>query len=267
MRNWINQLSIRKKLIFYSYLIITPILLCISGIIFMKNYGNTMDQEIESCMKSVDSLADNIEGLQVNIMELGTYICINNDINKILRSKTPQQLNEDSQIWMHRAPMQIIQDIVALNGIIRTIAIYPENGVRPYLRCMDASAYLQTMDEVQMTGIYKQAVENKGQPLWQYAYKSNVDTYETNRSDKIVMYREIYDLSQKEKLGYLIIGASAERFCEICESSLQREDEGIVVISKEQTELLRCGNIDDDILRRIQEVTRLPGGLKADIPV
>lgn len=55
MRNWINQLSIRKKLIFYSYLIITPILLCISGIIFMKNYGNTMDQEIESCMKSVEA--------------------------------------------------------------------------------------------------------------------------------------------------------------------------------------------------------------------
>ena len=251
LRQWINQLSIKKKLVFYSYLIITPILLCISGVLVVRNYRTSLKEEDIAYIQGVRSLSENIGAVQKSIMELGTYVCINNDITQILDSREPWELNQDSQLWTHKAPMKIIQDMMALSGNIKTIAIYPENGVRPYLRCMDASAYISTLEEVQKTEIYKEAVMRRGKTLWQYAAKSNIDTYENNRENKLVMYREIYDLSQRKKMGYLVIGASADKLQTYCEEAIQSEEEGIVVVTREGTELFRAGEIEGTVLDEI----------------
>ncbi len=251
IKNRIRRLSIRKKLIFYSYIIITPILLLISAILFVRNYNSTIEAENESYLQSTQNLTSGIDVLQKSIIEFATYICINNDINLILTSDKPVELNEDSLIWLHNAPMRIIQDMMALNGQIKTIAIYPENGVKPYLRCMDASAYVASMKQVRATETYKKAVERKGKIIWKRVTKNDSDTYETNRTDKLVLYREIYDLAKRDKLGYLVIGASMNKFTELCENSLSSELEGIVVVSEEGTELIRSGRIDEDILTKI----------------
>lgn len=251
IKYWIRRLSIRKKLIFYSYIIITPILLIISAILFVRNYNTTIDRENESYLQSTQNLTSGIDVLQKSIIEFGTYICINNDINLILTSDKPQELNKDSLLWLHNAPMGIIQDMMALNGQIKTIAIYPENGVKPYLRCMDATAYLGTMRQVQATEIYNQVVNRKGKIIWRRVTKNDMDTYEANRTDKLVMYREIYDLAKKHKLGYLVIGASMNKFTELCENSLASDVEGIVVVSAEGAELVRSGKIEGEILSQV----------------
>lgn len=249
--DWIKGFNIQKKLIFYSYIIITPILLFISSFLFVKNYKTTIEMENEGYQQSTLTLTSGIDVLQKSIIEFATYICINNDITLILKSDKPYVLNKDSLIWLHNAPMGIIQDMMALNGQIKTIAIYPENGVKPYLRCMDASAYLSTMKQVHATDVYKQAVEGKGKIIWRKVTKNNTDTYETNRTDKMVMYREIYDLAKKNKLGYLVIGASMNKFMELCENSLTSDKEGIVVVSEEGAELIRCGTISKEIITHL----------------
>ena len=38
IKDWIKKLSVRQKLVFYSYLIITPILLLISILLLVNNY-------------------------------------------------------------------------------------------------------------------------------------------------------------------------------------------------------------------------------------
>jgi two-component system, sensor histidine kinase YesM len=249
----IRRLSIRKKLIFYSYIIITPILLLISAILFVRNYNSTIKAENESYLQSTQNLTSGIDVLQKSIIEFATYICINNDISQILISDKPEEMNKDSLIWLHNAPMRIIQDMMALNGQIKTIAIYPENGVKPYLRCMDASAYLASMQQVRDTEIYKKAVEQKGKIIWKRVTKNKSDTYEANRTDKIVLYREIYDLAKKDKRGYLVIGASMNKFAELCENSLSSDREGIVVVSEEGSELIRSGMVNEDLLSKIVE--------------
>ena len=132
-RNWIKKMSIRQKLVFYSYIIITPILLLISVLLLLHNYQSAVESEEERCIQNVQSTLDGIRVVQKNIMEMGTYISINDEIRQILTTDEPEELNRDARLWLNYAPMQIIQDMVALDGQIKTGAVDPENGIIPYL--------------------------------------------------------------------------------------------------------------------------------------
>lgn len=245
MKKKIRQMSIRQKLVFYSYLIISPILLLISMLLFLHNYKSAVQNEKDRSIQNVQSVSDSISVVQNNIMEMGTYISINNEIAQILRADETENVNRDGQLWLHEAPMQMIQDMMAIDGQIKTIAIYPENGINPYLRCMDRSSHISDMAQVREQEIYALAVQEKGKFLWQRAGQSNTDTYQYNQGDKIVMYREIYDLARRQKLGYLVIGSSAGIFDEICQNALNNEKEAMVVMSEYGAELVRCGNTEE----------------------
>lgn len=133
--------------------IITPILMLISTCLFVRNYHRTMAEERELCRKDVENLSGNLDTLLEGMVEFGTYICINNDILAILSSDDAQTLNRDSQLWVHEAPMRTLQDMIALSGQIKTLAIYPENGVNPYLRCADAAAYISSIEEIRRRSV------------------------------------------------------------------------------------------------------------------
>lgn len=237
----IMELSIRKKLVFYSYLVLVPILLLISILLFCYNYDVAVQEEEDTCLSSVQGLSDSIEAMQKSIIEMGTYICINNDITVLLTSNRPHQLNKDTQLWLNQAPMQMIQDMVAINGQIKTVAIYPENSVLPYLRCIDFSAHYTNIRDIREQKMYQQAVKTKSDFLWKRVPKGDKTAYEYNRTDKIVMYREIYDLAKRNKLGYLMIGASADRFDEVCRNALRDDKEMIFLVSKNDEILSSCG--------------------------
>lgn len=248
IKDWIKKLSVRQKLVFYSYLIITPILLLISILLLVHNSQTAVQVEEDRCIQNVHSISDSIGVVQKNIMEMGTYISINDEIRQILTTDEPEELNRDARLWLNYAPMQIIQDMVALDGQIKTVAVYPENGINPYLSCVDRSSYLSSMELVREQQIYLQSTKEKGKFLWQRVGRYHSDTYQFNQSDKIVMYREIYDMARRHKLGYLVIGSSAEIFDEICQNSLRDRQEAVVVVSGYGAELVRCGNIDDQII-------------------
>jgi two-component system sensor histidine kinase YesM len=248
IKDWIKKLSVRQKLVFYSYLIITPILLLISILLLVHNSQTAVQVEEDRCIQNVHSISDSIGVVQKNIMEMGTYISINDEIRQILTTDEPEELNRDARLWLNYAPMQIIQDMVALDGQIKTVAVYPENGINPYLSCVDRSSYLSSMEQVREQQIYLQSTKEKGKFLWQRVGRYHSDTYQFNQSDKIVMYREIYDMARRHKLGYLVIGSSAEIFDEICQNSLRDRQEAVVVVSGYGAELVRCGNIDDQII-------------------
>ena len=249
VRNWAAKLSIRRKLVFYSYAIITPILFLISILLLAHNYRSAVKNEENRCIQNVRNISDSISVVQKNIMEMGTYISI------IETSDEPEELNRDVRLWKNHAPMQLIQDMVAIDGHIKSVAIYPENGINPYLNCIDrSSSYLGDIGQVREQEIYALAAREKGKFLWQRVGRcqnDQNDTYQVNQNDKIVMYREIYDLARKHKLGYLVIGSSAEIFDEICQNSLSDRQESVVVMSAYNAELVRCGEIEDELLSGI----------------
>lgn len=243
--------NIRQKIIFYVYLVISPILIFITTFILISTYKDTKNQQIEADSNVVRSLDRSISVIQTELSDLSVYICINSDIGAILTSGEPDKLNEDSRLWYTRAPMKIIQDIIALKGYIKTMAIYPENGVNPYLRCIDSSVHLSGIGEVRQTDIYKKAVEKRGDIIWKRVNHGDGGIYQANYTDKIVMYREIFDMSKKKKLGYLVLGVNAEKYTDLCRNAIQQENEGIVILSSEGSELTRYGTVDEEILAYI----------------
>lgn len=254
IRGWIGRMHIKQKLVFYSYLFITPVLLLISMLLLLRNYRAAVQSEEDRCVQSAQAVSSSIGVVQKNIMEMGTYISINDEIKNVLTQANPDELNRDARLWLNRAPMQIIQDMVAIDGQIKTVAIYPENGVHPYLSCIDRSAYITDMERVREQEIYQLAVREKGVFLWQRVGRHQSDTYQFNQGDKIVMYREIYDMARRNKLGYLVIGSSARLFDEICRDSLGSGQEAVIVMSGYGARLVQCGNIEDGILSEMADV-------------
>lgn len=249
LRQKINSLSVKKKLVFYGYLTITPVLVVVCIVLLFSNYNKVLNQRLENDLSSVNALADSINVLQGDIKDFSTYICINNDVRRLLsvnRQSEKEQKNQNAKLWLEEAPMQIVQDMMAIKGHCDTIAIYPENGIRPYLRCMDGSSYISQMDIIRDTDIYKETIESDNGMVWKSVSKGSGDTYITNRSDKIVLYREIFDMARKKTLGYIVIGASQEQFKDLCENVV-KDGEGVIILDKNGGELSRVGKIDEDV--------------------
>ena len=251
VRQWIDRLSVRKKLILYSYLTITPVLLVICLALIAHNYRQVRDERLENDRVNVHALAESWNMQQTDIKDFSTYICVNQEIHELLTCDNPEKKNENSRLWMDEAPMGIVQDMVALKGHIKTIAIYPENGVRPYLRGMDGSVNLATTEELHHAPIYQIARDSENGMVWAHVEKGNEQIYEMNRTDKIVLYREIRDLAQKKTLGHITIGVSQEYFTSLSENAL-RSDEALLVLDRSGGVLSSVGNVDEELAEYLQ---------------
>lgn len=247
VKQWVNQLSVKKKLVFYGYLTITPVLVIVCLVLLFYTYDKELDKRLENDLAGVNTLADSIAVLQTEIKDFSTYICINDEVHKLLTADDPEEKNVNARLWNEDAPMQIVQDMVALKGHIQTIAIYPENGIRPYLRGMDGSVYLADIEDVRNTEVYQETIASDNRMLWKCVPKSSGETYLTNRSNKIVLYRQIYDTSQKRSLGFIVIGVSQQRFRELCENVVQGDRESVLVLDRNGGELVRIGEPDQKV--------------------
>ena len=242
----INNLSIKKKIIVYCYLVITPILLFISAAMFLTNHSKMSKEQDMRGMIRVQNLENSLEELNQNVSEMATYICINSDIINILKADNAEELNKNTQLWLDDAPMRFIEDTLAIKGYIKALGIYPENGVHPYLRCLDSSSHTSSLEKIKKTQMYQEAIRKKGKKCWTTIEKSSSEVYWANQSKKIVLYREIYDLSKEKALGFLVIGADGSKYLDICESALESETEGILVMNAEGKTLLSCGVVDSE---------------------
>lgn len=252
IRQRIDDMSVKKKLVVYGYLTIAPVLIVICIVLLFYNYYKTCDENLKNDRAGVETLAESLSILQTDIKDFSTYICINQDIHKLLTTEETEEKNKNAKLWLEEAPMEIVQDMMALKGHIKTIAIYPENGIRPYLRCMDASAYVSDLDMVHETALYRETLDSKNGMVWKSIPKGSNEVYLTNRSDKIVLCREIFDLTQKKTLGYIVIGVSQEYFSSLCENIVKNDRESVLILDKSGAELIRAGGLDPQVEAYLQ---------------
>lgn len=247
VRQWINGLSVRAKLVCYGYLTITPVLILICIGLLFHNYQKMWTGRLQTNLSNVNTLAESIGVFQTDIKDFTTYICINDEIHSLLTEESVEELNSDAKLWYNEAPMQIVQDMIALKGHIKTIAIYPANGIRPYLRGMDGSVYQDSLEQVRDTEIYQETLASRSGMVWKKVPKGSSETYIASREDKIVLCREIYDLTQKKTLGYIVIGVSEKKFQELCQNMVQGEKECVIILDPNGGELTRVGNLDRSV--------------------
>ena len=86
LKQWVSKLSVKKKLIFYGYLIITPVLVAVCIVLVIYNYNNQINKVLEKDISGINTLSESINVLQTEIKDFSTYICINGDINALLKT-------------------------------------------------------------------------------------------------------------------------------------------------------------------------------------
>lgn len=266
LKQWFGRLSFRKKMIAYGYLTITPVLILVCLFLSLFNYRQLQKGKLADDRNDVSALSEAVDTLQSRVKQFSTYICINEQIREILTAKDADEKNADTRLWRDEAPMQILEDVISLDGDIKTVAIYPENGIRPYLRCMDGSAYLSDIEDVRRTSVYQDTQNSDNKMVWKYIPKGQSEIYLSNYNDKVVICRELYDLKQKNRLGYIVIGVNAASFYDLCGYVLKGEDEGVVILDKNGNELCVAGNVakgaeeyiqSDDFIQRVRNTKNL----------
>ncbi len=247
LKQWVSRLSVKKKLILYGYLFITPVLAAVCVILLFDNYDDVLKEKQDTDLRTVNALSDSIRLLQADMENFSTYICINDQIKALLTADNPEEKNANARLWYDEAPMQMLQEMMALKGSVQTMAIYPENGVQPFLRCMDGSSYVSNLQMIHKTDSYIETINSKNGMLWKFVPKGSGDTYNTNRKKKIGLYRRIYDFRSKKVIGFIVIGANQKQFTNLCESAVNDENESVIVLDQNSGELCKVGKIDPEI--------------------
>lgn len=231
IKNAVNNMSIRKKIIFCTYVILVPLLLVICILLTAYRYSAAQEEDRQRQEGTVGSLASALDILQQEVSYLSLNLMVNQDINRILTSGDVELLNQEPELWTDETAIQMMEEIVYLKSYVKTFSIYPENGIVPYLRCIDLSAYVSELDTLRQTAVYKQACSRKGKAVWIRVGAGESEIYQANRASKLVLCREIYDLSKKRKLGFLTVGISEDRIRGLCEDVLQNTKESVLLLN------------------------------------
>ncbi|EET59124.1 HAMP domain protein [Marvinbryantia formatexigens DSM 14469] len=253
LREKIGNMSIRRKIVFYMYVVLIPLLLVICIAVTVYRYRESGNEYARLQRQNINNLQSSLDIIEEDVRNLSLNLAINNDIRSILTTDDPEAVSRDVRLWQNLAPMRMVEDIIALKGYIKTLSVYPENGVTPYLRCMDASSYISTLEEISATGIYQRTKALLGKGLWVYVPHGNGEIYQGSRSDKLVLCRAVYNTAKSQMLGYTTIGISLEAIEKLCRNALQSEKEAILLYEKNGGELLICGNVDEEVRGYIAE--------------
>lgn len=251
IKKWVNRLSVTKKIIFYGYVIVTPLLVAASVTLFFVSHSSSVSEKKKRDVRSASNLANNIYTIQEDIKNFSTYICINSDVQYLLKTRNINYYNQNARLWLEEAPMQMVQDMMSLKGNIKNVAIYPENGIRPYLRCVDGSTFYPTIKEVRKTHSYKSILEHYNSMMWLSIPQGSSDVYSYTRESKEVFYRTIYDFRLHRVIGIVMIGTDKDTFLQLCDNEISNEEEGVVVLDKLGGELLRRGNVGSDVIQKL----------------
>lgn len=245
LKKKIKDMSIRKKIISCTYVILVPLMLILCILLTVYSYSEKKEIYREDQQEMVGRLEDAINLLQQEVNYLSLNLSINYEIREILAGRNTKEHIENSKLWEEETPIQMMEEIIYLKGYVKTISIYPENGVRPFLRCMDSSSYVPELWTLQKSQIYRQAAQKKGEGIWIRQDQEEEELYQTNYTAKLVHCREVYDLAKKKKLAFISIGISEDKIRELCDGVLQEEEEGVYLLNQEGQIIASYGAEDD----------------------
>ncbi|MFI3174999.1 MAG: sensor histidine kinase [Bacillota bacterium] len=256
LKNKINSLNFKQKMIFYGYALIVPVLIGVCIALTFNNYYTIKDDRTIKNNSQVKILSENINFLQNEVKQISVYICINREIYNLITSFEPDVKNTNSLVWATETPIEFLEDTLSFNENIKSIAIYPLNGIMPYLRGMDGSVYLQAIEEVQQQSIYFETLQSKNSMMWKMSEQNtrgdSQDIYAINRSDKIVFYRAMYDLRKQNVVAFISLGVDKKNFILTCENILEDEADGVIIFDANGNELIQVGAVDQEVDQVLQ---------------
>lgn len=219
------------------------------------NYDKAKQEWLDNNLSNVNVLSESLNSVQTEIKDFTTYLCINTQLKNLLTTDNIEEKNKNARLWEDETPLQYVQDVLALKGYIKTIAIYPENGIRPYLRGMDGSVHISDIETIWLSDTYADTMKSEYKYIWRRIARGSSDIYTTNKENKIVLCREMFDLARRIPLGYIVIGISQQYYQELMENVIQNGSGGVLVLGADGNELSRYGKIDKKAEEYLKEIT------------
>lgn len=247
-----RRMSVRNKMLFAVYLILVPIIILASVFTTITSYQDTIENMSGVYQRFTWNVSNDISYIQQDVTDISNYLAVNADVHNVLVSSADAYAG-DKLFWDSNTPLSMLKDILAIKSSIRTLILYPENGLPPFYVSRDGSVQCKDIDVVASSECYRKAQEADGDIVWARVNRSDRELYIDNKSDKIVACRILYDLSKKHKIGFLVIGCDVVSYEKVCLGMLQSTNEGIVVVGGEGEEFARVGTVDDGLLRKLKE--------------
>lgn len=251
------KIKIKYKLIFAMYLVVLPALITASSFMYVNEYKETVKSMTELYENLSYQTNLNMNYIQDDLVDLSTFVSVNDDIRYILNSKKSKIDYSHTFLWDKSAPMGFIKDIISIKNDIKTIILYPENGIAPFYQARDKSVHNMDINKVHDTAIYHKALKANGDNVWSRVEEKDTELFINNKTDKIVISRVLFDWSKKRRLGYLAIGVNVDKYVQMCNDLLLNENEGIVICNYNGEELVRTGLVDNAVLSYIKSETFL----------
>jgi two-component system sensor histidine kinase YesM len=245
-------MQIRYKIIVSIYAILLPVIIASSIFLYVNESRQIKAETIQLYKRFSQTIRDDISYMQRDVLDIEDFYAVNSEIHKVLISDK-KNYEDDDLFWYNNTPISFQQDMLAIKSHIKTLILYPENGLDPYYQSRDASVHNTSLEEVRELSIYKKALQAKGDVIWEKINSGKPGIYLKNRKDKVVACRMLFDLSKKDKIGFLVLGVDALNYNEICNKMLQSNNEGIAVITSDGEVFSSVGQVDEAFLARIIE--------------
>ncbi len=251
LKQWYMDLGIRNKILLLNFSVIILIALII-GVFSYLIYAENIIQKISAVnLRDTRQVKNNLETLQQEIYELSTYLCLWDQIQAVLNQDDLSGigLNEINKA------MSPLSGFLAFKEAISFISIYGENGLM-YYTSKDGSAGIGTLDSIKEDPIYREAVAQKGGPLWVTLNGNHPAFIQNNRNPKIAMFRSLLNMDTLEPQGFLMICINLAFLEDLCRKNIDYPESAILLINENQ-EMITAVSAGNTNLERQETVDML----------
>lgn len=123
------KLKIKYKIILAMYLFIFSMLLIVGSYLYFNQYKETVEDMTSVYQNLTQTVEENINYLEADLLDLSTYLCINSDVRYILNASKDNFTGNQPLIWEQSTPIDFVRDMISIKSHIKTLILYPENGI------------------------------------------------------------------------------------------------------------------------------------------
>ena len=229
IRNYYLNLSIKYKILVFFYLIIITVALVL-GIYWTTNSEKFILSRVSTAnLGVVKQLNSNLNFLKKDIVDISTYLCIDNEVLRLLEidNKHDTRISEDNLDTSNS--LRFIMNIIASKDYISCLLLYSNNESPLYYEFTDLSTGAKNLSAISQSPAYRKAVDLKGSPLWFPMLEENNDFIQNNKYPKIGVCRVIRDYGSFSQTGFLVIGINESTLRTMCIKNIQNDREGILI--------------------------------------
>ena len=226
LKKWFAGLGIRRKIVIALYAVLIPVQLILFVFIYNYNYSREINEKNREIDQMLATASAGIDEKLNSAKQIITYVMLDSDMERLLHRKDVEELNANTRFWYDISSLNFVRTMSFTDGYIKTIGIYPENGLIPFVYSSD---HTSCSEDVRQSTLYEKSCANtRGFEIARMSRGSS-EIYSYSADDKIVVCREVYGLNGKDRRFFAVAGMSASGLDDYINSLYSYENECIFV--------------------------------------